>query len=77
MDKKDIKQQIARMTANAYREVLLTGYEEQEDKFFITLSVIDFLAKFKEKKLKFELNDIFTDTIVDEIFKEASNYIGK
>lgn len=77
MDKKDIKQQIARMTANAYRDVLLTGYEEQEDKFFITLSVIDFLAKFKEKKPKYELNDIFTDTIADEIFKEASNYIGK
>ncbi|HAB67503.1 MAG TPA: hypothetical protein DCE23_09075 [Firmicutes bacterium] len=77
MDKKDIKQQIARMIADAYYDVLLTGFEEQEKRFVVTLSVIDYLATLKEKKIKYSLIDVFTDTIVNQMYVEADNYIGR
>lgn len=74
--KENIKKEIARMIANAYYDVLLTGYEEQEEKFVITLSVIDYLATLKEKKIKYGLADVFVDTIVNQMFVEADKYIG-
>ncbi len=71
-----IKKQIARMIADTYYDVLLTGFEEQEERFVVTLSVIDYLATLKEKKVKYSFEDVFADTILNQIYVEADNYIG-
>lgn len=76
-EKEKIKKQIARMIADTYYDVLLTAYKEQEEKFVVTLSVVDYLATLKDKKLNYRLSDIFTDTIVNQLFVEAKKYIGK
>lgn len=76
-EKEKIKMQIARMIADTYYDVLLTAYKEQEEKFVVTLSVVDYLATLKDKKLNYRLSDIFTDTIVNQLFVEAKKYIGK
>lgn len=75
-NKDSIKKQIAKMMADTYYEVLLTGFEEQEKRFVVTLSVIDYLATLKDKKIKYSLIDVFTDTIVNQMYVEADNYIG-
>lgn len=74
--KEKIKKQIARMIADTYYDVLLTGFEEQEERFVVTLSVIDYLATLKEKKVKYSFADVFADTILNQIYVEADNYIG-
>lgn len=74
--KEDVKKYIAKTITDNYYDVLLVGYEEQKNKFFITLAIVDFLAKLKEKNINYDINDIFIDTFIDLIVKEANNYIG-
>lgn len=76
-EKEKIKKRIARMMADTYYDVLLTAYKEQEDKFVITLSVVDYLATLKEKKVNYSLADVFADKIVNQIYVEAKKYIGR
>lgn len=75
--KEDIKKYIAKTIADNYYDVLLVGYEEQEQDFFITLAVVEFLEKLKSKNINYDLNDIFIDTFIELIDKEADNYVCK
>lgn len=75
--KENIKKYIAKTIADNYYDVLLVGYEEQEQDFFITLAVVDFLEKLKSKNINYDLNDIFIDTFIELIDKEADNYVCK
>lgn len=72
----EVKKTIAKEIADSYYNVLIDGFEEQPHKFSITLSVIDFIAKLKEKNIKYELDDIFTDTIINLMYDETNKYIG-
>ena len=51
--KNDIKKLIAKTISDNYYDLLLVGYEEQQHRFFITLTIIDFLAKLKEKNINY------------------------
>lgn len=75
--KEYIKKYIAKTIADNYYDVLLVGYEEQEQDFFITLAVVEFLEKLKSKNINYDLNDIFIDTFIELIDKEADNYVCK
>lgn len=75
--KEDIKKYIAKTIADNYYNVLLVGYEEQKQDFFITLTVVEFLEKLKSKNINYDLNDIFIDTFIELIDKEADNYVCK
>lgn len=75
--KEDIKKYIAKTIADNYYDVLLVGYEEQKQDFFITLAVVEFLEKLKSKNINYDLNDIFIDTFIELIDKEADNYVCK
>lgn len=75
--KNEVKQEIAREIADTYYNVIIDGFEEQAHKFFITLSVVDFIAKLKEHNIvKYELDDIFTDTMINLMYDETNKYIG-
>lgn len=75
--KNDIKELIAKTISDNYYDLLLVGYEEQQHRFFITLTIIDFLAKLKEKNINYNLNDIFLDTFLELMDNEANSYIGE
>lgn len=75
--KNDIKELIAKTISDNYYDLLLVGYEEQQHRFFITLTIIDFITKLREKNINYDLNDIFLDTFLELIDKEANSYIGK
>lgn len=73
--KNEVKQEIAKEIADTYYNVLLDGFEEQPHKFFITLLIIEFVEKFRKRKYKLELDDIFTDTMINLMYDETNKYI--
>lgn len=75
--KSDIKELIAKTISDNYYDLLLVGYEEQQHRFFITLTIIDFITKLREKNINYNINDIFLDTFLELIDKEANSYISK
>lgn len=73
--KNEVKQEIAREIADTYYNVIIDGFEEQPHKFIITLLVIEFIEKFRKRNFKLELEDIFTDTIINLMYNETNKYI--
>ncbi len=73
--KNEVQKEIAKEIADTYFDVLIDGFEEQPQRFFITLLVIEFIEKFRKKKYKYELSDIFTDTIINLMYDETNKYI--
>lgn len=74
--KNDVKELIAKEIADTYKDILLNGFEEQEYRFFVTLSVIDFIAKLREKNIVYDLSDIFAEKIISLMYEETNKYIG-
>lgn len=73
--KNEVKQEIAKEIADTYYNVLLDGFEEQPHKFVITLLIIEFIEKFRKRNIKLEIEDIFTDTIINLMYGETNKYI--
>ena len=72
----DITKEITKMISETYYDVLLTALDEQEHRFFIIKSVIEFMAKLRDKNINLTLDDIFTDKIICKMYDEADKYIG-
>ncbi len=73
--KNEVQKEIAKEIADTYYDVLIGGFEEQPERFFITLLIIEFIEKFRKRKYKYELNDIFTETIINLMYDETNKYI--
>ena len=73
---KDVTKEIVKDISNSYYNVIIDGLEEQEHRFFILKSVIDFVVKLREKNINMSLDDIFNDTIINMIYDETDKYIG-
>lgn len=63
------------MVCLGYVDTILTGIEEQECRFPYTIVCANFMSDLKEKNILLDFNTIFTDTISDKLFREASNYL--
>jgi len=74
--KNDVKELIATEIADTYKDILLNGFEEQEYKFFVTLLVIEFIAKLREKNIVYDLSDIFAEKIISLMYEETNKFIG-
>lgn len=71
---------ILSMVFDGYTDSILTALEEDKNNekiFPFTLACIDFINNLKEKNIKVELSDVFIDTVIDRIFREVSNYMGR
>lgn len=77
--KKDIKKFIAKEIASAYYDILLNGFEENKNSFVLTLIIIEFISKLKENNIDIgnDLDNILSEDIINLMFLEANNYIGK
>lgn len=75
--KQEIVEQIAKDISSSYFDVLITAYEEEARRFPITMCIIEFLNMLKEKNIVYELGDIFNSKIIDKLYVEANNYIGR
>lgn len=74
---KDVKEFIAKDISDSYYHVLLDGFEEYQHKFFLTLCIVDFIVKLRERNIVYNLEEIFTDTFLDLMYQEANKYIGE
>ena len=75
--KDNIKFEIVRNICDCYVDVLMAGLEEETEKFPLTLCIIDFITKLREKNIVYKIDDIFISTFLDKVNIETDNYIGK
>lgn len=75
--KEQITKEVAKAISNSFYEVLMTGYEEEKERFPITMIIIDSMTMIKEKGIVCNLDDIFISTFLDKMYVESEKYIGK
>lgn len=59
-----------------YEDKILNGIQESAEVFPYTLAVANFMSELKNKNIFVNLNS-FEDTILDMIYREFKNYIGR
>ena len=65
---------------DGYVDNILTDLEENKDTekmFPFMLACVNFICELKKKNIIVELCGTFEDTIIDRIYREVGNYIGK
>lgn len=72
-----ILKDVAKSISDSYYDVLLVGFEEEKEKFVMTMLVVDFMVNLKEKGVVLNMDDIFIDKFIDKMYVEAEKYIGK
>ena len=65
------------MMIRTIRYTIMTAIEEDEKLFPITIACANFITELKGKNISVELVGTFEDTIMDKIFREISNYLGR
>lgn len=75
----EVKKYIAKEIAETYYNMLLDGFEEQKESFKLTLSIIEFISRLKENKIKFDyrLDNILGEPLIDLMYLEAKSFIGR
>lgn len=71
---------ILSMVFDGYTDSILTALEEDKNTeriFPFTFACINFINELREKNIKVELSDVFIDDVIDRIFREVSNYMGR
>lgn len=75
--KEEVKRRILKQICNSHLEVLLVGLEEYKDDFIYTSMIIDFMTRLNEMDQISKIDNVFTDTFIDRMYVETSNYIGR
>ena len=69
---------IVSMVCDSHIETIMSAIEENEIKCFpYTIACANFISELKDKNIIVELVGTFEDTIIDRIFREIGNYLGK
>ncbi len=74
--REDVLTKIVEMVCINYVDTILTGIEEEENKFPYTIACANFMSGLKNKNIQIEFNSIFTDICSDKLFREISNYLA-
>lgn len=71
---------ILSMVFDSYIDSIITALEEDvsnEKTFPFTLACINYINELREKNIKVELSDVFIDNVIDRIYREVSNFMGR
>lgn len=71
---------ILSMVYEGYSDSIVTALEEDEKykkSFAYTLAAIHFINELKSHNIVVELNDVFTDTVIEKFFREVSNFMER
>lgn len=68
---------IVEYVCGGFVDSIMENIEEQKRAFPYTIACANYIAELKDKNIIVELNDVFIDIIIDRIFREFSNYIGR
>ncbi|CCY47077.1 unknown [Firmicutes bacterium CAG:822] len=72
---KSILIKIVKWICDGYVDALITGIEENENYFPYTIAVIHFIDELQRKNIKIDYKEIFNDSIIDNVLKEANDYL--
>ena len=72
---KSILVKIVKWICDGYVDALITGIEENESYFRYTIVVIHFIDELQRKNIKIDYKEIFNDSIIDNVLKEANDYL--
>ena len=72
---KSILVKIVKWICDGYVDALITGIEENESYFPYTIVVIHFIDELQRKNIKIDYKEIFNDSIIDNVLKEANDYL--
>ena len=76
MNKQELRK-IAEFVCNGYVDTITENIEDRKMEFLYAIACANYIVELKEKNIIVELNDIFIDIVIDRIFREFSNYIGR
>lgn len=68
---------IVKHVCNGYVDTIMENIEDNKKQFPYTIACANYIAELKRKNIIVELNDVFIDIVIDRIFREFSNYIGR
>ena len=66
--REDVLTKIVEMICNGYVDTILTGVEEQANRFPYLVACTNFISELKVQNILLDFNTIFTDTISDKLF---------
>lgn len=76
MNKQELRK-IAEFVCNGYVDMIMENIEDRKREFPYAIACANYIAELKEKNIIVELNNVFIDIVIDRIFREFSNYIGR
>ncbi len=69
---------IISMVCDGYTDSVIAAIEEDSIKYFpITIAVWHFIVELREKNIIYDACNVFDDRIIDRIYREIGNYIGR
>lgn len=75
--KEDVLRKLIESICDGYVDTLMTGIEEYEKNFPYTIACANFIYELKQKNILVDFNIVFDDSIIDMVFREASNYLAR
>ena len=58
-------------------DALVTGIEENEHYFPYTIALVHFIDELQRKCIKVNYNELVNDSIIDNVLKEANDYLAR
>lgn len=77
MDNKEALRKVVSLVSENFIDTLMTGIEEYPKDFPYTIAVANFIAELKSKNIIVNLYTSFECSIVDMVFRETGNYLGR
>lgn len=68
---------IVEFVCNGYVDTIMENIEDNKREFLYAIACANYIAELKENNIIVGLNDVFMDIVIDRIFREFSNYIGR
>lgn len=68
---------IVEFVCNGYVDTIMENIEDNKSEFPYAIACANYITELKENNIIVGLNDIFIDVVIDRIFREFSNYIGR
>ena len=74
---KSILIKLANWICVGYVDVLVTGIEKNEHYFPYTIVLVHFIVELQGKCIKVNYNELVNDFIIDNVLKEANDYLAR
>ena len=77
MDNEEALRKVVALVSENFIDTLMTGIEECPKDFPYTIAVANFIAELKSKNIIVSLYNSVESNIVDMVFRETGNYLGR